>query len=238
MRNTIIFGASSYYELSELINDINDTLKEKDKINIIGLLDDNESLIGTSILNVPVLGRVDDYRKILDCEFYIFGIGSHKTHILRREIILNLGIDKKKFLTLIHPSVKIFSTSEVGEGSIIHFGSIVFNNTTIGPFTIIMALTVIGAHNLVGEGCLITSSVSTTNGVKIGNYSFIGTKSAISENVEISPGSKISMCSQVRKNTVPGEFVFSKPSKGVKLSVVSSTLINEWSVFKSLNHTQ
>ena len=101
-----------------------------------------------------------------------------------------------------------------------------------------MALTVIGANNLVGEGCLITSSVSTTNGVKIGNYSFIGTKSAISENIEISPGSKISMCSQVRKNTNPGEFVFSNPSRGIKLSSVDPTIINEWSDFKSSNHNQ
>ncbi|MAZ41375.1 MAG: hypothetical protein CMB93_01135 [Flammeovirgaceae bacterium] len=237
-KNLNHFHLPLIYELSELLNDINDTLKEKDKINIIGLLDDNESLIGTSILDVPVLGRLDYYKEILDCEFYIFGIGSHKTHILRREIISKLGIDKKKFLTLIHPSVKIFSTSKVGEGSIIHFGSIVFNNTTIGPFTIIMALTVIGANNLVGEGCLITSSVSTTNGVKIGNYSFIGTKSAISENIEISPDSKISMCSQVRKNTDPGEFVFSNPSRGIKLSAVNPTIINEWSDFKSSNHTQ
>ena len=236
MRNTIIFGASSYYELSELIKDINSTLPEKNKINIIGLLDDNESLIGTSILDVPVLGRLNDYKEISNCDYYIFGIGSHKTHVLRREILSKLRIDKKKFLTLIHPSVKIYSTSNVGEGCIIHFGSIIFNNTTIGPFTIIMALTVIGANNLVGEGCLITSSVSTTNGVKIGSYSFIGTKSAICENIEIAPGSKISMCSQVRKNTNPGEFIFSQPSRGVKLLKVSPQLINEWNDFKSSNH--
>ena len=236
MRETLVFGASSYYEIYDLVIDINQSLPKDDKIKIIGLLDDNKDLKGKNILGAIVLGKLMDYHKFSNSDtFFIFGIGSHKSHLLRREIILNLGIEHEKFLTLIHPSVKVFSSSKIGYGCIIHFGTIIFNNTIIGPFNVIMALTVIGANNIIGEGCLITSKVSTTNGVKIGNFSFLGTLTAVSENIEIAPGSKISMCSFVRNNSKPGEFVFSNPSKSVKMNLIDNQIINDWNQFKKTN---
>ena len=234
MRKTLVLGASSYYEIYDLVNDINQSLLKEDKIEIIGLLDDNKDLKGKNILGAIVLGKLKDYHKFSEPDtLFIFGIGSHKNHLLRREIILNLGIENEKFLTLIHPTVKVFSSSKIGYGCIIHFGTIIFNNTVIGRFNIIMALAVIGANNIIGDGCLITSKVSTTNGVKIGSYSFLGTLTAVSENVEIAPGSKISMCSFVRNNSKPGEFVFSNPSKSVKMNLIDNEIIKDWNEFKS-----
>lgn len=232
MKNTIVLGASSYYEISELISDINSEVSEKNKINVIGLLDDNEELIEKKFLGVDVIGKLSDYQNFPDKTFFIFGIGSHRTHIKRWEILSKLKIRKERFLKLIHPSVKIFSTSLVDYGCIVHYGTIIFNNTIVGPFTILMASSVIGGNNLIGEGCCITSQVVTTNGVKIGNYSFIGTNSSIGENVEIAPGTMIGMNCMVSSDTGIGDVRFGVPSRKVDLKEVPKEIISDWNEFK------
>lgn len=231
MKDVIIFGASSYYELSELIQDINASCSKSDRIRVIGLLDDNKSLHGSKILGVEVLGDLLRYKNFPNVDGYVFGIGSHKTHLERRYILERLAIPDEKWISLIHPTAKVFSTASIGQGVIIHFGTIIFNGSKVGDFSIIMALSVIGANNVIGKGCLITSAVSSTNNVKIGNYSFIGTNTGISEGVEIGPGSKVAMCSHVRKSTKPGQFVFNNPAKTIMGVEVDQEIITEWHSF-------
>ena len=157
MKKVVILGATSYNEISELINDINSSqISESDKINVVGLLDDNGELLNKTILGKKVLGKLDEYKNLDDDTFFVFGIGSHKTHLTRYDILNRLKIPESRFISLVHPSAKIFSTAKVDYGSIIHYNSIVFNHTYIAPFTIIMASSVIGANNIIGEGCCIT----------------------------------------------------------------------------------
>ena len=230
-QDVIIIGASSFYELFELINDINQSNREY-KINVIGLLDDDKNLFGKKINGVSVIGPLSDFHKYDEPVKFVFGIGSHKNHLIRREIIQKLNIDKERFISLVHPTVKIFNNSKIDKGCIIHFGSVVFNNTKINHFCIIMAMTVIGTRNLIGEGCIITSKVSTTNKVSIGSYSFIGTGSLIAESVEISPGTLVSLGSIIHKDTHQGDLIFNRSTKSIKYKEINQEIIDEWTDMK------
>lgn len=230
----VILGASSYHELFDLIEDIN--YSSKQKIKVLGLLDDDENLHGKEINGVKVLGPLRNHIKFDIETKFIFGIGSHKNHVTRRLILKNLKIDTNRFISLIHPTVKVFKSSKVEPGCIIHFGTIIFNNTIVKSFTIIMAMSVIGARNLIGEGTIITSKVSTTNGVKIGNYSYIGTGSLIGEFVEVMPCTKVSLGSIIQKNSSPGDFIFSRTSKSMKYMEVGFDIINDWLEVKNNFH--
>lgn len=230
-QDIVILGASSYNELYDLIHDINDS-NNGVKINVIGLLDDDQNLHGKKINGVSITGSLSDWKKFDESVKFVFGIGSHKTHLKRKEIIKNLTIDKNRFISLVHPTVKIFNKSIIGKGCIIHLGSVIFNNTRLEDFCIVMAMTVIGTRNLIGEGCIITSKVSTTNNVLIGSYSFIGTGSLIAESVEISPGTIISLGSVVHKKTSPGDLVFNHTSKKMKYKSIDEEIIDKWSETK------
>ncbi|MBT7790475.1 MAG: hypothetical protein HN757_16515 [Calditrichaeota bacterium] len=223
--DVIILGATSYPELSELISDINAVEK---KIRVIGLLDDDISLHDTSILGVKVLGELKESTSFPENVGFILGVGSMKNRMVRHSILSKLGIAPERFPNLIHPTVKIFSSSSIGYGIIIHYGSIIFNDVVMNNHALIMAQTLIGARNVVGEGAVIASQVSTTSDVKLGSYSYVGTNSTISEMVEVGPGAAVSIGSVVYRDVRAGAQIFGNPARIVDGIEVSEEILDIW----------
>ena len=233
MKKVVILGATAFEELFDLVQDINNAaLNDSEKIHIEALLDDNEAIIGSHINGVKVEGKLESYKLYDDDVCFVLAIGSHKTHLLRHEILKRLDIPKHRFISLIHPTCKIYSSAKVYEGCILHYNSIVFNNAVLMPHTILMAMVVVGANNIVGEGSCITSQVVTTNNVKIGSFSFIGTNSSIAESVELLPGTMVGMNTMVARNTDAGDVCFGVPNRKVDSKIVDSEILDNWEKYK------
>ena len=229
MQQLVILGASAYPEIGEIIRDIN---QEYGKYYVVGILDDNKELHGTEVEGVKVKGPLLEALNYSDDVQFVLGIGSYKTRITRYYILKKLGLPDSRFVTLIHPQAKIFSSAKVSHGCIIHAGVVVFNDAIVEPFTLILPNTIIGARNLVGRGALVTSLVSTTTDVKIGAFSFIGTTSAIAERVEIGPGAMIAMGTKVYQDIPHGAVVFGNPHQFINRVDVPDEIIHEWNQLK------
>ena len=221
----VIIGASAFPEVLELIRDIN--LKDE-KYDVLEVLDDDASIIGTTIEGYKIAGGLELVHTYSKKVQFVFAIGSHRSRVMRYSILKRLNLPNKRYETLVHPNAKIYSSSKIGDGVIIHIGTVIFNNSTIGSFCIIVANSIIGARNILGNGCLITSLVSLTADVKIGAYSFIGTQSSVAEGIEIGPGSMVGMRTLVSRNLSPGVVVFGNPMKIVDKIEVPFTIVEEW----------
>lgn len=221
----IIGGSNAFWEITELIDDIN---KVKKTYEIIAVLDDNLQLIGKQYNNLIVDGPVDIAKKFPEDVKFIFAIGSFKTRLIRNKILERLAIDENRFETLIHPSAKIFSTAKIGNGCIVHYGTVVFNHTIIESFVVIAANCVIAVSNHLGKGSLFGSNITTTTGVKIGSFSFVGSSTSIGENIEIGPGAQIGMGSLILKNIPAGCFVLGNPPRILDKVEVPKEIIDEW----------
>ena len=221
----IIGGSNAFWEISELINDINSV---KEQFEIIAVLDDNKDIWGKKFLNLSVDGPVEKVHDFEDDVKFVFAIGSFRTRIIRSQILKQLSLDLNRYVTLIHPSAKVFSTSTVKEGCIIHYGSVIFNHSILEPFSVVSANCVIGVGNVLGKGSLLGSNITTTTGVLIGCYSFIGSSTSIGENVEIGPGAQIGMGTLVLKNIKPGHFVLGNPPRVLNKVDVPDDILKEW----------
>lgn len=226
-RQRLIFlGASAFAEVSEVVSDINQI---EPVYKIVGILDDNITLHGTTVAGYQVFGGLDRAQEYRDKDVsFILCIGSYKTRLIRHKIICRLGLPRERFATLIHPGAKIYSSSTIGAGCIIHSGAFIFNDSAIEDFVIVNPNTVIGSKNLLCEGALITSMVSTASGVIIGSYSHIGTGSTIGEFVRIGPGAQVGMGSLVLKNVPPGVFCFGNPLRFLDKVSVPVELLERW----------
>jgi len=234
MQDLVIIGASNaFWEINELIKDIN---SEKEIYKIIGVLDDNEDLWGKKFEDLIVEGPIEKVNEYDQSVKFVLAIGSFRTRIIRNEIINKLGLHEGRFVTLIHPTAKIFSTSQINKGCIIHYGSVIFNHTIVESFSVISANCVIGVGNLIGKGALLGSTITTTTGVKIGSFSFIGSSTSIGEGVEIGPGAQIGMGSLVLKNIKAGCFVLGNPLRMLDKIEVPETIIEEWEKIKIINN--
>ena len=189
MKNVIILGASGHAKvLAEIV------IKSGD--NLIGFLDDNESLLNEEIyLGKKVLGTLNDITKYKDNSF-IIGIGNNK---IRKDI--SLKNNDLNWYTGIHPSAVIASDVKIGEGTVIMPGVVINPGTTIGKHCIINTSSSIdhdnvinnyvhispGAHLagtvIIGEGTWICMGVNVINNIKIGSNNIIGAGATVINDV-------------------------------------------------------
>src|SRR5690625_775112 len=130
MNDIVIIGAGGYgREVAWLIEDIN---KENPQWNIIGFVDDNESIQGKQLGEYKVIGTTD---YLMEKELNV--VIAIANPFIREKIYNKLKSTKNLFPTLIHPSV-IYSDSVIFEqGVVVSAGSIVTVDITIDDFVII-----------------------------------------------------------------------------------------------------
>jgi sugar O-acyltransferase (sialic acid O-acetyltransferase NeuD family) len=93
-----------------------------------------------------------------------------------------------ELVTYVHPSVKIWPSTEVGDNVFI------FEDNTVQPFTKIGADTIlwsgnhIGHHSSVGNHCFISSHVVISGQCHVGDYTFIGVNSTLRDSISVGRG--------------------------------------------------
>lgn len=224
LKPLIFLGASPAREIVELARDINAVTPS---FELLGVLDDDPKYRGTKVDGVPVLGKLDKVRSYPSASF-VLCIGAHKSRLTRYAIVQRLKMPKSRYATMIHPTAKVYASSRLGHGCLIHKGAIIFNDIIVEDLVSVLANTVIGARNRLCEGALITSLVVTTADVVIGSYSHIGAGSAIGEGVKIGPGAQVAMGSTVLADVPPGTFAFGNPTRFLNKVSVPKSLLTRW----------
>jgi acetyltransferase-like isoleucine patch superfamily enzyme len=165
VRNLVFLGASTaFYEVSEIINAIN---RKSKTYKIIAILDDNVETHGTTLGGVNVEGSLSISSKYKDA-YFVFGIGSLKTRLIRQEILNRTNIEESRFVSIIHPTAVIDPSANIGNGCIIHPGVCIGNDAKIESFSIIAVNTAIGPYAHIGKFAMITSLVAILSNTKIG----------------------------------------------------------------------
>ena len=117
------------------------------------------------------------------------GVGSP---ISKRHIVARVGSDAQRFITIVHPTVRLCRWLEIGPGTAIAAGTMLTVNIQIGAFVTVNRVcnisydcrvgdfaTIAPATNLsgaveVGAGCDIGSGVTTIEGVRVGDWTIVG----------------------------------------------------------------
>lgn len=164
------------------------------------IYDDTKEKIGSIVLGIPVIGKIDfdsianDYR---DNKFD-FIINTVSTSIpFRKQVFLSLTNLGVKFCNVIHPSVNIGFNSIIGSGNIILTNANIGACSNIGNNNFISAMCNIEHHNVLGNHCtfgpgvMTSGSVTINDEVKFGTGIFIEPKVVIGSRVVVSSGSII-----------------------------------------------
>lgn len=210
IKKIVYLGAStSFYEVYSMIQAIN---KLEKKYEIIAILDDNKNMHGKAMNNIFVKGPLASVCDYPDA-YFIFGIGSMKTRLIRQKIINDLNIEISRFETIIHPSAVIDETAKIAPGCIIHPGVCIGNDAVIDPFSIIAVNSAIGPYVHLESFSMITSLVVILTGAKIGKSVFVGSCSCVTENVHIGAGSMIGAGTVVSRDLDKGCFFLGNPGR-------------------------
>ncbi|MBI1184758.1 transferase [bacterium] len=161
MRNRVlIIGAGGHAKVvAEIVQQQGHTL--------LGFLDDDERLIGESVLGIPVLGSISSWKN-LDFDGILIGIGdNHVRYKIKQELS---AIEDLCWIEARHPS------------------SIVSPTVLLGTGTTIVAGAVINVHAKVGSHCIINTGATIDHDCEIGDYSHMGPGVNLAGGVSIGEG--------------------------------------------------
>lgn len=189
MKDLIIIGVGGVgRETALIVEQLNLVSKEW---NLLGFVDDNKEVQGKTINGYKVLGGIDYITGYNDEIHVVCCISNYK---IKKAIIESIKStnSKVKFPSIIHPSIRLNKTIEIGEGCIIYENAVITANIKIGNYVIISPKCGIGHDSIINdyvtllwnvnvsgnvvleEGVTMGSGSTTIQGIKIGRQSFIG----------------------------------------------------------------
>jgi sugar O-acyltransferase (sialic acid O-acetyltransferase NeuD family) len=209
MKDIVIIGAGGFgREVVWLIECIN---KVANEWNIVGFVDDNESIQGTVINGYKVVGNIEWLRHQ---EFYV--VNAIGDPITKKKVMERIKDSKNNYPILIHPNVICSNKVKIGEGSIICAGNIITVNIEIGKHVIINLDCTIGHDAILGDYTTVLPSVNISGFVKTEECVSIGTSSAIIQGVTVGKNSIIGAGAVVVKDLPANCTAVGIPAKPIK----------------------
>ena len=192
----VVYGAGGYgRETVQLIEDIN---AHRARWDLLGYIDDDPSTHGREVNGLPVLGGLEWLNSEGPNVRIALGVGSPTA---KRRIVARVGSDNQRFITIVHPSVRLCRWLEIGPGTSIAAGTMLTVNIHIRAFVSVNRVcnishdcrvgdfaTVAPASNLsggveLGTGCEIGSGVTTIEGVRIGEWTIVGAGAVVASDL-------------------------------------------------------
>lgn len=212
MKDLIIFGASGLgRDVAWAVERIN---KASPTWNLLGFIDDDESIQGSAINGYKVLGKTEDVRNYPDA-YYVCAVGASR---VREKIVNNMksvnpGV---KFGTVIDPTVEMSDLVTVGEGTIICAHTIITVNIEIGSHVIINLDCTVGHDAVLKDFVTLYPSVNVSGITNIGHAVELGTGMQIIQGKTIGDYSIIGAGAVVVKDIPEKCTAVGSPAKPIK----------------------
>ncbi len=186
-----------------------------DEWNILGFVDDNSELKDKECCDVKVLGgrEVFDQNK----NAYVLAVPAHPDSYLKRKMIIdNLGIDFKRWATIIHSSCVVSKDAQIGVNTIVMPYGFISSKASIGNHCVILSRSIISHDVKIKDYCCLGGHVTISGSVVIDEQSYIGSSATIREDISIGRGALVGMGSNVVGNLQSGVVVVGNPAKEIR----------------------
>lgn len=176
MDDIIILGASGHAKV--IIDALHCRNKEKKDYQNIFLLDDNESLIGQTILGHRVMGKISDCEKYA-ADRFVIGIGNNR---IRKMIAEQYQLN---YISVVHPSAVISEDADIAEGTVVMAGAVINPGVRIGKHCIINTAVTVDHDCWLEAYVHLSPGVHLSGAVHIGEETWLGTGSNVKNNLTI-----------------------------------------------------
>jgi len=171
-------------------------------------------------LNLPIVDRIDNEKFTIDIsnnisDFNDVFLGVYKPNI-KLKVFESFDISLENFITIIHNTSSISSTSELGKGCLVNSLVSVAAHTKIGNFVSINRNCSIGHHTSIGDFSTLNPGVNCGGNVTIGEETIIGMGTTIFNGVTIGNNSIIGAGSVVTKSIPDGVVAWGNPCKIIR----------------------
>jgi sugar O-acyltransferase (sialic acid O-acetyltransferase NeuD family) len=202
----IVWGAGGHGKV------IVDALLASESCTLVGILDDDKTKAGTSVLGVPVSyspGSLQTFRQTLDFDRVAIGIGDNYIRSEKFQQVRACGLEP---MNVMHPSAHISRFVELGVGVTILAGAVVNPGTIIEDNVCVNTAASIDHDNYLETSCHIFPNATLTGSVRVGRFAYVGSGAVVAPNLVVNQYSQVGAGAVVLKDVPEGALVAGAPA--------------------------
>jgi sugar O-acyltransferase (sialic acid O-acetyltransferase NeuD family) len=159
---------------------------------VIGFLDDETTLHGTSVDGVPVLGPIEEAVKHTDARFVVCaGRGQSRRGIVRR--LQSKGLPPDRYAAVVDPTVRVPRGCSIGDGAILLAQTVLTADVHVGRHVVAMPHVTLTHDNRIDDFATLCAQVVLGGSVYVGEAAYLGMGSSVREGIAIGTGATLGM---------------------------------------------
>jgi sugar O-acyltransferase (sialic acid O-acetyltransferase NeuD family) len=176
-------------------------------------LDDDPTLLGRSVLDIPVVGALNDAALDIGDGEVMLAIGNNA----RRLELADFG-DRRglRWATVVHPSAVVMSSAEIGAGTVLFAQAVVNSGARLGRHVIVNTAAVVEHDGDVEDGSSLGPGACTGGRVYIGRGAFVSTGVTIAPRVRIGAGAVVGAGAAVVDDVPANVLAYGVPARVVR----------------------
>ncbi len=192
----VIFGAGGLAR--ELLVQIESSEFFREKYVVIGLIVDDEKLLGTKVNGYEIIG---DTKFLLEYESRLNVIVALGDVYARNKVVTKLKENSLiSFPNFISEDARVSKFVKLGEGCIICDFAVATVNIEIGDFVLLGINTVIGHDSKIGDYVSVYPGSTLSGNVEIGSFTELGTGTNVVPKIKVGNHCKVGAGAAVTKN--------------------------------------
>jgi sugar O-acyltransferase (sialic acid O-acetyltransferase NeuD family) len=187
-------------------------VRENGQFDVVGVLDDDASRVGSTLDGAPILGPASHALRYPEARVIACSdAGTGREQAVAR--LAGLGFPPYRFATVVDPSVRIPSCCDIGPGCILLGNVTLTTGITVGRHVVMMPGVTVTRDAVVADFATLAAGVSLGGGVRIGRAAYLGMNSSVREGISVGAGSRIGMGAAVLADVPAGEIWAGVPAR-------------------------
>ena len=182
-----------------------------DGARAVGFVDANPSLHGTRVLDLPVIGTLEEL-SIRGIRRVAMGIGNNAARRRAFARVLELGLQP---VTAVHPSAVLSAHATVGRGTVVMANAAINVAAEIGENVIVNTGSSIDHHCAVGAHAHIAPGAVLAGNVRIGEETLVGAGAVVIPGISIGARCVVGAGAVVTANVPDGLTVAGVPARPI-----------------------
>ncbi len=193
-----------------------DIVRCEGKHRVVGFLDADPSLHGSTVAGVPVIGGVNQLLKLKSQQKVRGAIVSIGDNRVRQQYAKEAADAGLELASAIHPRATVAPSAVVGPNVVVAAGAIVCPEAKIGASSIINTASVVDHECVLGEAVHVCPSATLAGRVSVDDYAFVGMGAMVLQCLSIGARCVIGAGAVVRGDLPPDCTAVGVPARIVK----------------------